>query len=123
MYYAVRSELLSMTVTQFTRRIVGQPHITVASGCRELWIKREASEKAPAQRRAPPPQPPQLDEPLPKTPAGIDQFNEAMSQIFNGVSLVACKHCGRTFRLGQLKQRLRYGVMLVSSKPLQSSPC
>lgn len=75
--------------------------------CLKLWEEREAA-KAPSQRRAPPPPPPALSEPLPTTPHGIDEFNAAMSAAFNGLALVACSHCHRTFTPEALQHHARH---------------
>ncbi len=54
--------------------------------------------KEPKARREPPAPPPELDEPLPTAPDDVDAFNQRMSDLFNGVSLMKCQHCGRTMK-------------------------
>jgi hypothetical protein len=54
--------------------------------------------KAPKERRPPPPPPPELDQPLPTTSQGMDEFNSKMFAYYNGVSLMPCPNCGRTMR-------------------------
>jgi hypothetical protein len=65
--------------------------------CYKKWLQVEAN-KDRKERREPPPPPAELDQPLPTAPEDIDVFNQRMSDIFNGVSLMKCAHCGRTMR-------------------------
>ncbi|GFR40425.1 hypothetical protein Agub_g999 [Astrephomene gubernaculifera] len=65
--------------------------------CYEKWLKVEATKPA-KERRPPPPPPPELDQPLPTRPHEIDEFNSKMFGYYNGVSLMPCPNCGRTFR-------------------------
>ncbi len=67
-----------------------------------LWYTHTQVEanKDRKERREPPAPPPELDQPLPSAPDDIDAFNQRMSDIYNGVSLMKCTHCGRTMRSG-----------------------
>ena len=67
------------------------------AACKRKW--EMAEEVKPVRERRPlPPDPPELLEPLPMDPAGMDIFNSAMFVYFDQVSLVPCGSCGRTFR-------------------------
>jgi zinc-finger of a C2HC-type len=64
--------------------------------CQEKWVKKEET-KSKADRRRLPACPLDLDEPLPLNGDDIDAFNMRMFDIYNGVSLCQCVHCGRSF--------------------------
>lgn len=55
----------------------------------------------PRDRKAPPPPPPELPatpDGLPKRPAEVDAFNQAMFMAYKAASLNRCGGCGRTFK-------------------------
>ena len=64
--------------------------------CQEKWAKVQSA-KPKGERRALPPCPFDLDEPLPSSAEAIDEFNAKMFSFYNGVSLYQCKGCGRSF--------------------------
>eukprot|EP01023_Acetabularia_acetabulum_P047817 TRINITY_DN5041_c0_g2_i3.p1 TRINITY_DN5041_c0_g2~~TRINITY_DN5041_c0_g2_i3.p1 ORF type:complete len:467 (-),score=81.56 TRINITY_DN5041_c0_g2_i3:1644-3044(-) len=64
--------------------------------CEEKFVKVE-SQKQKSERRPLPMRPAELDDPLPKNSQDIDEFNNKMFSYYNGVSLVKCQKCGRTF--------------------------
>ena len=64
--------------------------------CQDKWAQKEA-QKPKRERRAPPPCPFDVDAPLPRDAAGIDDFNARMFEVYNGASLCQCTHCGRSF--------------------------
>ncbi|GIL72949.1 hypothetical protein Vretimale_4597 [Volvox reticuliferus] len=85
--------------------------------CYEKWLKVEAT-KPPKERRQPPPPPPELDQPLPTTSQGIDEFNSRMSAYFNGASLMPCPNCGRTMRPDALRAHMK---ACTADKPMARS--
>ena len=77
------------------RQFNGSSHATVLFLLQEKWLKVQ-EQKDRRDRRDPPPPPEELDRPLPTRPEEIDAFNQRMSDIYNGFSLMKCDHCGRT---------------------------
>ncbi|GAX82949.1 hypothetical protein CEUSTIGMA_g10376.t1 [Chlamydomonas eustigma] len=95
----------------------GQSLLIHIPQCYEKWLKVEA-QKDRKERRDPPPPPPELDQPLPSSPEGIDLFNQRMSDVYNGRSLMQCAHCGRTMRPDAL---VRHQNACTAEKPMKSA--
>lgn len=64
--------------------------------CQQKFVRAQELKPA-AERRALPPEPEALSQPLPTSASGIDAFNAAMFAFYNGVSLYQCTGCGRSF--------------------------
>mmetsp|Transcript_4018 Transcript_4018/g.7708 ORF Transcript_4018/g.7708 Transcript_4018/m.7708 type:complete len:273 (-) Transcript_4018:241-1059(-) len=91
--------------------------------CQKKWLEVEATK--PKSQRRPLPKPPQTyqarsdDRPL--SISDVDAFNEAAFATFNNESMVACEHCGRTFKDDRLAIHQRSCRPGNEARPVQAA--
>lgn len=101
-------------------QLVCSLHIHVPQ-CQAKFEKTQAA-KPPSERRELPAQPAELSLPLPTAADEIDAFNARMSATFNGVSLVQCENCGRSFNETAFAKHKHLCTAAKPMKPLRAAP-